>query len=317
MSDRIGNLAVALFAATYAASLIYLDRRGALPVEEAATLFIVLGLGFSFLAWLTTIGIKPIPLRIERPTAEGIVALLLVAMVAGYLVYGRTWVDAQFPGATQGGSALGHQIGVTVAKLAVFVVFPFLVYRFLFGQTASGFGLSRVAFARLFGRDGVAALIIAAAICLFQFYAGRAAAPIRDGIVTGEALWLGGAVTFLWLLFDVGLTEELFFRGMLQERLAALLRSPLAGLMLMALFFGLIHAPGIVLRGAGDLEGLGSHPDWLTGASYTIAVQAVAAFFFGIVWMRTRNLAAVIVIHAATDLLAHLPRYVKMFGLVS
>ena len=317
MRDRTGNLAIAFFVAVYVASLVYLDHLGALPVEEAGTLFVVLGLGFSFLAWALTIGIKPIELTITRPVLEGIAALLLVAALGAYLVYGRSWVDAQFPDAAHGGTALGHDLGVTAAKLTVFVLVPFLLFKLLFGETRAGFGLSRGAFARLAGRDGIAALLIALAICVFQFYAGRAAEPIRSGAIAGETLWLGGAVTFVWLLFDVGLTEEFFFRGLLQERLGALFKSPVAGLMLMALIFGLVHAPGMVLRGAGGVEGLGEHPDALTAAAYTIGVQSVAAFFFGIFWMRTRNLPALVVIHAATDLLSNLPDFVKTLGLTN
>ena len=87
------------------------------------------------------------------------------------------------------------------------------------------------------------------------------------------------------------------------------MRSPIAGLFVMALIFGLVHAPGMVLRGAGVSEGLGDQTDVLTAAAYTIGVQSVAAFFFGVVWLRTRNLPALMVIHAATDLLSNLPRF--------
>jgi membrane protease YdiL (CAAX protease family) len=55
----------------------------------------------------------------------------------------------------------------------------------------------------------------------------------------------------------------------------------------------------------------------LTAAAYTIGVQSVAAFFFGIFWMRTRNLPALVVIHAATDLLSNLPDFVKTLGLTN
>ena len=316
MSNRAGNNAIAFFVAAYVGSFIYLDHMGALPFEEAGTLFVVLGVGFSLLAWLVTIGIKPIEIAIARPRLEALVVLLLVVAVAAYLVFGRTWVDGLIPDAAHGGSDFAHLASIVASKLAVFVFIPFIVFRVLFGQTWAGFGLSRAAFSRLAGRDGIAALIIAAAICAFQFYAGRAAEPIRDGHIAGLALWLGVPLSFAWLLLDVGLTEEFFFRGMVQTRLAALFNSEVAGIVLMALVFGLIHAPGMVLRGAGGVEGLGEHPDVLTAAAYTIAVQAVAAFFFGIVWMRTRNLPAVIVIHAATDLLSNLPDLVKPFGLV-
>jgi uncharacterized protein len=307
MSDRIGNLAIAAFVAIYAASLITLDRLGALSLEDAGELFIVLGLAFSLLAWFVTIGIKPIEIEIVRPKLEGLVAIMLVAAVGAYLVYGRTWVDAQFAG--DGPMELDHLLWITVAKLVVFVAAPYVVFKLVFGETLASFGLSRTAFARLAGRDGLAVLVVAAAICIFQFYNGQAAEPIRTGAIAGETLWVGGALTFIWLVFDAGLVEEFFFRGLLQERASAALRSPVAGLVLMALIFGLVHAPGMVLRGAGGVEGLGEHPDALAAAAYTIAVQSVAGFFLGIVWMRTRNLPAVILIHAATDLLPNLPRF--------
>jgi len=307
MSDRIGNLAIAAFVAAYVGSLVYLDSIGALSLEDAGELFVVLGVAFSALAWLVTIGIKPIEIEIAQPKLEGLVAIVLVVAVGAYLVYGRTWVDAQFAG--QGMMELDHLLGITAAKLAIFVVVPFAIFKLLFGETLAGFGLSRAAFARLAGRDGLAVLVLGAAICVFQFYSGYAAEPIRTGAIAGETLWVGATLTFLWLVFDAGVVEEFFFRGLLQERLAAALRSPVAGLVVMALIFGLVHAPGMVLRGAGGVEGLGEHPDALTAAAYTICVQSVAAFFFGIVWLRTRNLPALILIHAATDLLPSIPRF--------
>jgi membrane protease YdiL (CAAX protease family) len=83
----------------------------------------------------------------------------------------------------------------------------------------------------------------------------------------------------------------------------------------MALLFGLVHAPGIVLRGAGVDEGLGAHPDIWTAAAYVIAVQAVAALVFGILWLRTRNLLVVVLFHAATDLLSNASELFGAFGL--
>jgi membrane protease YdiL (CAAX protease family) len=151
---------------------------------------------------------------------------------------------------------------------------------------------------------------------VFQFYAGSAAAPFREGKIAEEAMWVGLPLAFVWLAFEVGMTEEFFFRAIVQERLSAFLRSDVAGLMLMALVFGLVHAPGIVLRGAGVVEGLGAHPDIWEAAAYTIAVHSVAAFLFGIVWLRTRNLVAVVLIHAATDLLSNSVELMGAFGLL-
>ena len=43
--------------------------------------------------------------------------------------------------------------------------------------------------------------------------------------------------------------------------------------------------------------------------------QSVAAFLFGILWLRTRNLLLVILVHAATDLLSNAPDLFASFGL--
>jgi len=42
---------------------------------------------------------------------------------------------------------------------------------------------------------------------------------------------------------------------------------------------------------------------------------AVSGIFFGIIWARTRNLAALVIIHAATDLFPNLSGFVKTWGL--
>ena len=42
---------------------------------------------------------------------------------------------------------------------------------------------------------------------------------------------------------------------------------------------------------------------------------AVSGVFLGIVWARTKNLFAVIIIHAATDLFPNLSDFVRTWGL--
>jgi membrane protease YdiL (CAAX protease family) len=315
MKATIAVLAVALYAAVYAVSAFWLNEQGAFPLEEALMIFAIIGVGFSFLSWVTTIGLKPNVPAIARPGAETVVMLLLAAGIAAWLVWGKSYADNIIPDAAHGGSDFGHVANVLIAKLSVFVAIPFLIFRALFKHGLADFGLGRDAWRRLLGREGLAALGIAIAICAFQYFAGRGAAPIRDGTISGEALWIGLPLAFLWLMLLVGLVEEFFFRGVMQTRLAALFRSEVAGLVVMAILFGLMHTPGMVLRGAGEVEGLSMNPDWATAAAYTIVVQSVAAFYLGIFWMRTRNLPAVMIVHAATDLLPNLSDFVKPFGL--
>ena len=71
----------------------------------------------------------------------------------------------------------------------------------------------------------------------------------------------------------------------------------------MSLIFGLAHSPGFIFRHAGEVEGLGSNPSALDAVAYCIVVLAISGVTFGVVWSRTKNLFAVMLIHAAGDLL--------------
>jgi uncharacterized protein len=310
----IGVIAALIFAGVYAASLMHLNALGAFALEEALAILVIVGFGFSFLAWLTTIGVKPEPLAVVSPAPQTAVALVLVVALGLHLVAVKSWGDGLVPGASEGGDDLAHEAWVLALKLFAFVVVPLFVFRALFNTTWADFGLTAESWRRLLGRDGLAVIVIGVAVCAFQYAAGSAAAPFREGKYAAEALQLGLPLVFLWLVFEVGLVEEFFFRAIVQERLSGLLRSDIAGLFAMALIFGLMHAPGIVLRGAGVAEGLGAAPDVLTAVAYTVAVQSVAAFMFGVLWLRTRNLLAVMLVHAAFDLLSNAPDLLNAFG---
>jgi membrane protease YdiL (CAAX protease family) len=94
-----------------------------------------------------------------------------------------------------------------------------------------------------------------------------------------------------------------------------LLNSNLGAICISALVFGLVHAPGMYLRGAGELDGLGASPSLMTCMSYCLAVQAVPAFFFGIIWTKTKNLWLLMGIHAMMDLLPGFADFVKIWGI--
>jgi membrane protease YdiL (CAAX protease family) len=110
-------------------------------------------------------------------------------------------------------------------------------------------------------------------------------------------------LVFRWLVLEVGVVEEFFFRVLLQSRLSAAMRSELGGIVVMSLIFGLVHAPGLYLRTSATQEGLASHPSLLMAVGYSIVITSVAGFFLGVLWWRTRNFLVLILVHAATDLL--------------
>ena len=101
----------------------------------------------------------------------------------------------------------------------------------------------------------------------------------------------------------------------MQSRVAAYLKSESAGIVIAALLFGLAHAPGLYLRGAGANSELGSDPSLLLSVGFSIVVLSAAGLFLGILWSRTRNLLLVMLIHAAVDLLPNFDEFAHVWGL--
>src|SRR5580765_2358387 len=107
-------------------------------------------------------------------------------------------------------------------------------------------------------------------------------------------------LTFLWLFIEAGFVEEFFFRAILQSRLAVLLRSEWAAILVGGIIFGLAHVPGLYLRGA-ESEGINEQlPVWFW-LSYCIANMSIAGIFLGIIWSKTRSLYLVMALHAMVD----------------
>jgi membrane protease YdiL (CAAX protease family) len=112
---------------------------------------------------------------------------------------------------------------------------------------------------------------------------------------------------------EAGLTEEFLFRALVQARFAAWMQSDVAGIVAMALLFGLAHAPGYVLRGAHLAEGMAGPPSALTAIAYAIASTSAIGFMFGVLWARTRSLTLVVLLHGLTDTLPNLAPTVRTF----
>ena len=150
---------------------------------------------------------------------------------------------------------------------------------------------------------------------LFNYFVGRGAEPIREGHFSAMQLIIGMPLSFIWLLLEVGLVEEFFFRAYLQTRLAVFFKSKLSGIITACLIFGLAHAPGLYLRGAGSITALGDSPTFIFAVAYSIVTLSVAGFFLGIIWIRTRNLPLLMVIHAAGDLMPGYPELMQVFNI--
>lgn len=301
------------YVAIYVSNLIFASREQGFPLEEALGITLIVGIGFSLIAY--AVSFKATPLIEEKASfhGEGLALLALVLLLTGSIVAGNRPFESMLPASLSNEDAERSVISM-VRKLLTFVIIPFLVYRrFQFRPT--DFGLSpdwRKAFAP---RSIMIFVVMSAVVLGLNYFGGRAAQPVRDGVFTSGQLLAAIPLLFLWNYVEVGLVEEFFFRGLLQNRLAVILKSPWGAIFISALIFGLVHAPGMYLRGAGAVEGLGTEPTLLFCISYCIAVQSVTGIFFGIIWYKTRNLWLLMGIHAMTDLLPHLAKFIATWSI--
>ena len=289
----------------YAAALFGMTRFGQFDAGDAIGVFLVLGVGFSLLAWLLTLGVQPLPFFVRRPALELLTLLLYLLPLAAFIAYGfaaiHRWVTTE----------PADSLAILAAKLLVFVAIPawFIVKRsrYTFQQIAPmSFKTSHM----------LAMLGMSVAVIAFQVVAGRGWRDIVAANADDEKLLFRFPLVFLWLVMEVGVVEEFFFRVLLQSRLAATLRSELGGIVLASLLFGLVHAPGLYLRTGITQEGLGAHPSLFMAIGYSIVITSVAGFFFGVLWSRTRNFLLLVVVHAAADLLPNAIPTMRAFHLL-
>ena len=314
LRNIFGNGWVLLAIVAYCASLALLWQNKSFGRADAIAELIIFGLAFPLLAWGTTLRARPLALEVRRSPAEMWLLFACLILVTLYLIWGAQLSEAFVPG-----SWIFHPRSnffvVLARKLIVFVAIPFILFRAIFGYRWRDFGLQVAGFRAMAGNHLPVVLVLSAAILLFQYFLGGGAAPLRHGEFSTRQLAIGLPLCFAWLFVEAGLVEEFFFRALLQARLAAWFKSETSGVALMALIFGLAHAPGFILRHAGLEEAIGANPSPADSIAYAIVVLSVGGIFFGIVWARTRNLFAVMFIHGATDLLPNLKEFVGIWGI--
>jgi membrane protease YdiL (CAAX protease family) len=239
-----------------------------------------------------------------------IVVVAYVIAVSLYLIGGPQWIDQHLPWEWTNSEQI--KFVITLAKkLFVFVALPFAIFRFCFGYRLRDFGIQREGLRALFGGHLPVVLAVGAAFLAFQYFVSGGGGAFRREHFSAFQLIVGLPLCFMWLLLEVGLVEEFFFRALVQSQLATAFKSEVSGIVLMSLVFGLAHAPGFIFRHAGELEGLGSHPSAWDAVAYSIVVLAVSGITFGVIWARTKNLLALMLIHAAGDLLPNFGGFIR------
>lgn len=280
--------------------------------EAAGAVFVlvVFGIVLPLIAWLTTRHAIALPISIRSGVPELTVLIAYVVAVSLYLIGSPQWIDQHLPG--QWNNSQQIKFFFTLAKkLFVFVAIPFTIFRFCFGYRLRDFGIQQRGLRALCGGHLPVVLAVGGAFLAFQYFVSGGGAAFRREHFTVFQLLLGLPLCFMWLLLEAGLVEEFFFRGLIQSQLAAAFKSEVSGIVLMSLIFGLAHAPGFIFRHAGELEGLGPNPSALDAIAYSIVVVAVSGITLGVIWARTKNLFALMLVHAAGDLLPNFGSFIR------
>ena len=118
-------------------------------------------------------------------------------------------------------------------------------------------------------------------------------------------------VSFVWIAIEAGLNEEFLFRAVLQTRLTAWFKSAWAGVFVTSLIFGIAHAPGLFIRGGPGVDGWSTDP-WQVVA-YTFAVLAPMGLLFGLIYVRTKSLLLVVLLHGLVDVLPNMSEFIEIW----
>jgi len=294
----------------YVGAFAVLLQNKSFEATDAVVVLIVFGIVFPFIAWIATCRAIPLSISLRTSKIQLIILISYILLLSVYLIGGPQWIDQHLPSSWIESARI--KFFITLAKkLVVFVLVPFAIFRFGFGYRICDFGIQSQGLRALCGNHLPVVLLVGGAFLAFQYFFSGGGAAFRHEHFTSYQLLLGLPLCFIWLLVEAGLIEEFFFRALVQSHLASALKSEVSGVALMSLIFGLAHAPGFIFRHAGEVEGLGSNPSALDAVAYSIVVLAVSGVTFGVIWARTKNLFAVMLIHAAGDLLPNFASFVK------
>ncbi len=314
MKQLIKNHFFIGYLALYIVTLFLMVTIEHFPVSQPIAILLTFGVFFSLIAYFTSK--SAVALFNNRPAQkrESLVLFSLLVYFVVALTFGLEQIKSVF--SLQFSEYPKAKEVITLSyKLLVFVLIPFLTYKYIYGFNLRDFGLvvkGKDFFTR---KNFVIFFTFTLILFLLQFFLGNGAKPIREGLLTETQLLIGLPLLYILLIFEVGLVEEFFFRALIQSRISAITKSEISGIILSGLLFGLAHAPGLYLRGSGSIDNIGQHPSLLMSVGYSILVMSVGGFFLSIIWSKTKNLWLVMAIHAFVDLLPGLQEFVRTWGI--
>ncbi len=212
---------------------------------------------------------------------EAFSALLYFALYLGYLFI-------------QQENEIAHWLTLVLVPLILLCLYQ----RRAWGEWSLGASLSTVGLKRgQLGRGLLWAIPLGLLVSLtVQLLLSRNADVFLELVLSGRALYLA-PIAFLFLLLTTGVTEEFFFRGVLQTRLTAAFRSNVLGVIVTSILFGLYHVPYAYLN-----------PNWPSYGDLAGALQAglangiLGGVVLGVVYVLAGgNLVVAIIVHALID----------------
>lgn len=273
------------------------------PLGDAVGALLILGVLLPLVALLATARMPRPESAMPWRSGDAALVLGLLAWIVLFLLAKGPLLAALLPADPD---PRLHETVNTLLKLFAFVLVPWLVLRRRGLGWASG-GRPTASRCRLW----LAFALMALAALAVQALLGSQFRRLLADEFTTTQIALGGILCFAWMSLEAGVVEEYFFRWFLQGRLTAWAGSEISGIFLSALLFGLAHAPGILLRGAGVEEGLGEAPGVATTLAYVIVTQGVAGLGFGVLWSRTRSFVLVVLLHGFFDALSNTASFIE------
>lgn len=295
---------IALASLAWSGGLAVLAARPGFSLLEPLFVLGVLGLGMPLLALASTR--RAARQRAPEPAAgaRGLVLALLYLTLFAIVVLGvglsmlQQWVP----------EGRMQEVLTLLLKLVSMVLLPlWLLHRWRLGSPlrAPRLGWQSAHWPAL--------IVVGCALLAFQAVFGQGLGRLEALSPASTTLLFAIPLCFVWQSLEAGLTEEVLFRAFLQQRLASVLRSDAAAILIAALLFGLAHAPGLLLRGGHLLEGEAS-PTLAWALAYSVVVIAPAGILFGVLWARTRSLPLVVALHGLTDTLPQLAGFIRLWG---
>lgn len=292
LTDKSSVRALLAYSAIWFASTAYIAATGGDWIFPIASL-IIFGLILSAIIWFLTrkMGAREVPVR--RPRKESFGLLAFLAIYAFLLIgLGLGTVREAVP---QGPS---QEMAVLAYKLLIHIALPAAIILMMGGAVRPLFDVGTA-------RNGFWPALIILSALMFGLLA--VVSPSLDQIgaldLTPAAVLLWVLLSWVWNSFEAGLCEEFLFRACLQSRLSAWMHSPVAGIVIASILFGLAHWPGLYLRGGPGVDGWSTDP--VQVAAFTIATLSPLSVALGLLWARSRSLLLVVLVHGAIDALPH------------